>query len=82
MSTFTRVKDAKALEPYKILLTFTNGEKKVFDVAPYLDFGVFSALKDPDFFYRVRPCMGTISWPNEIDLCPDTLYSESTPVKN
>jgi hypothetical protein len=69
-----------ALEPYKVLLTFTNGEKKVFDAAPYLEFGVFSALKDPVFFAQVRPCMGTITWPNEIDLCPDTLYQESASV--
>lgn len=79
MNDFIRVKDAKALEPYKVLITFTNGEKKVFDASPYLDFGVFTALKDPVFFAKVKPCMGTISWPNEIDLCPDTVYQKSIP---
>lgn len=80
MNTMIRVTDAKALEPYKVLLTFTNGEQRIFDASPYLDFGVFNALKDPAFFARVRPCMGTITWPNEIDLCPDTLYQESIKV--
>jgi hypothetical protein len=80
MEKLIRIKDAVALEPYKVLLTFTNDEKRVFDATPYLDFGVFTTLKDPAFFSLVRPCMGTITWPNEIDLCPDTLYLESTPV--
>lgn len=82
MNEFIRVKDAIALEPYKVLITFTNGEKKVFDASPYLELGVLSALKDPAFFAKVRPCMGTITWPDEIDLCPDTVYLESTPFKN
>lgn len=80
MNEFIRVKDAKALEPYKVLVIFTNGEKKIFDASPYLDIGVFTALKDPAFFAKVRPCMGTITWPNEIDLCPDTVYQESKPM--
>ena len=32
-----RVVDVKPLENYNILLTFTNGEQKVYDVSPFLE---------------------------------------------
>ena len=37
------------------------------------------SLQDIDFFKKVRvdPEIGTLVWPNEVDLCPDVLYSEA-----
>lgn len=40
------IKDVKPLSDYKLLLTFENDEKRYFDVSPYLDFGIFSELRD------------------------------------
>ena len=39
--------------------------------------GVFAPLQDVDFFSQVRvdPEAGTIIWPNDVDFCPDVLYS-------
>ena len=72
-----RVKDVKASTDYTLLLTFDNGEVKVFDMKPYLDKGVFRELRDPGLFKSVKPFLGSIQWQNELDLCPDTLYEES-----
>lgn len=72
-----RVKDVKILENYRLLLTFTNDEKKIFDVQPYLSIGVFRDLKNKEIFNSVKLSDGTIQWVNEIDFCPDTLYLES-----
>ena len=36
-----RVKSVVANENYTITITFENGETKIFDMTPYLDFGVF-----------------------------------------
>lgn len=37
--------------------------------------GVFSKLRDPDYFALVGISNGTVSWPNEDpDLSPDTMY--------
>ena len=72
-----RVKDVKAQNDYTLLLTFDNGEVKVFDMKPYLDKGDFRELKDPGLFKSVKPFLGSIQWQNELDLCPDTLYEES-----
>lgn len=71
-----RVKTVKTQKNYRLKLTFTNGEVKIFDVRPYLDCGVFQELKDLKYFKTVKPIMGTIQWPNEQDFCPDMLYEQ------
>jgi Protein of unknown function (DUF2442) len=72
-----RVKHVQILDNYKLLLTFTNDEKKVFDVKPYLSIGIFKELKNADVFNSVKIIDGTIQWLNDADFCPDTLYLES-----
>jgi hypothetical protein len=71
-----RVKKVYPLENYRLHLIFTNGEEKVFDVKPYLETGIFKALKDIKLFNSVRPFLGSVIWEKNIDLCPDTLYME------
>ena len=68
------------LENYELLLTFTNGEQRVFDTKPYLDLGVFKRLRDRSIFFGVRVVAGSVEWPGEIDLSYDTLYLESQQV--
>ena len=75
-----RITKVKPLENYTLLLSFANGEKKIFDVKPFLEIGVFKALKDEKVFNAVRPFLGSIVWPDEIDLAPDRLYMDSKPV--
>ena len=72
-----RVDDVKPTSDYTLLLTFENGEQKIFDVKPYLDKGIFRELKNESLFKTVRPFLGSIQWKNGQDLCPDTLYEES-----
>ena len=43
---YPRVKDVKPTDDYKLILTFTNEEVKIFDVTPYLDKGFFKQLKE------------------------------------
>ena len=69
-----------AVEPrnnYKLSITFENGEKRIFDVTPFLDKGIFSKLKNIDYFQKVRVAFGAIQWPNEQDFSKDTLYKLS-----
>ena len=73
-----RVTEVKPSADYTLLLTFTNGEVKVFDVKPYLDIGIFRELKKKGYFNAVRPLLGSIQWPNGQDFCPDTLYLNSS----
>lgn len=75
-----RVKSVKAENDHNLLLEFANGEKKRFDVSPYIGKGVFAPLSDESFFRKVTVFLGSIQWPNNADLCPDTLYLDSTSV--
>jgi hypothetical protein len=47
---------------------------------PYLDRGVFVALKDTAMFDRVKVTGSSIEWPDEIDLDPEILYKDSVPL--
>lgn len=75
-----RVRAVKPGPNYTLILSFTNGETRVFDVKPYLDKGIFRELKDIHVFNSVKPIFGSIHWPNGQDFCPDMLYLDSVPV--
>jgi len=77
-----RVINVIANGDYTLLITFTNGEKKIFDVKPYLETGVFKQLKNPVFFITARAEHGTVIWNDELDIDPDTLFLESVKVPN
>lgn len=76
-----RIIDVKPLDDYKILVTFDNGEKRIKDMKPYLEKGVFKKLKDEEFFKSVKIAFRTISWGDEIDLCADSIYETSSVYK-
>jgi len=75
-----RVRDVVPKDDYKLEITFSNGEVGIFDCAHLINFGVFSEFKDVAYFRRARAEHGTVVWPNEQDICPDTLYVDSTKV--
>jgi hypothetical protein len=75
-----RVELVKPNPDYTLTLVFSNGEIRLFDVKPYLEFGIFKELKDRSLFNSVKPFMGSIQWQNGLDLCPDTLYMDSIPI--
>ena len=75
-----RVIAVSPLKDYKLLLTFNNGEKRMFDAGKLLQMKVFAPLQNPEFFNSVQVQFGTIVWPRDIDYCPDTLYVQSVPV--
>lgn len=75
------IKEIEVLSDYILLLTFDNNEKKIKDMKPYLNKGVFQKLKDKNFFNKVKISYGTISWGNELDMCADSLYETSQKTK-
>jgi hypothetical protein len=72
-----RVKTVIPTDGYRLILTFTNGENGIYDCSSLLDFGVFQELRDVAYFKQARVMGGTVVWPHEQDICPDTLYVES-----
>lgn len=75
-----RVTAVKPNIDFTITVTFDNGEVLLFDVKPYLDYGIFRELKDPRAFNSVRPFLGSVQWQNGQDFCPDTLYEQGMPM--
>jgi hypothetical protein len=49
-------------------------KKFLFDVKPYLNFGIFNELKDENYFNSVRTSLDSIGWKNGQDFSPETLY--------
>jgi hypothetical protein len=64
---------------YLLHLEFENGEKRIFDMLPYMDKKPFVQLKDSPLFAMAFVDNGTVVWPNNIDIAPETLYYQSHP---
>ena len=71
------LQSATALRSHELELEFSNGERRVFDVKPYLDRGIFTRLKDGNYFSRVQAHPRFVSWPEEQDFSVDTLWVRS-----
>jgi hypothetical protein len=72
---------ARHLGGYRIELTFDDGKSGVVDLSTYLDRGgVFLRFMDPEYFrsFRVDRELGTLTWNEEVDIAPESLYSLAT----
>jgi len=72
-----RVSEVITTDSYQLQLVFTNGENGIYDCSGLLDFGVFKELKNKHYFKQAKVIDGTVVWPHEQDICPDTLYLDS-----
>ena len=66
---------------YKIEVTFEDGATGIVDFSKYLlRGGVFERFKDIEFFknFSINKELGVLTWNNEIDIAPETLYAEAT----
>ncbi|SMP45101.1 DUF2442 domain-containing protein [Desulfonatronum lacustre] len=65
---------------YILDLQFSNGERRRFDMRPLLTMKPWNRIASPAVFRRVRVDYGTLVWPGEIDIAPETLYDDSIPL--
>ena len=77
-----KVVAARANDDFTLDLKFEDDSVRKFDVKPYLEYGIFKELKDKSYFKRVKVAFGTVQWPNEQDISPETLYLESTIIES
>jgi len=75
-----KVKSVRPNPDYTLTIIFDNGEKRQFDVTPYLEKGIFRELRDLKNFNSVKAFLGSVQWRGGQDFCPDTLYMDSKPV--
>jgi len=73
--------DVQPLKGYQLHLRFDDGVEGIVDISQIIEFtGIFTPLKNPDYFAKVRVNhdLGTIQWENEADLDPVVLYAKIT----
>lgn len=73
-----KVVAVKPNDDYTLDLKFSDGTIKRFDVKPYLKYDAFKELKDLSYFKQVSLAFGTVQWPHEQDIAPETLFSEGS----
>ena len=74
--------DVKPLDDYELLVVFQNGEKRIVDVKPMLSLPLYRPLKSKSFFAQSKADGMCIYWNDAVDLCPDTVYAGSRPVRS
>jgi Protein of unknown function (DUF2442) len=76
-----KVIEAEANDDFSLDLKFSDGSKKRFDAKPYLNYEVFQSLKDVNYFRRINIAFGTVQWPDQQDISPETLYVEGKEIQ-
>lgn len=72
-----KITDLKILLDKMMILTFSNGEKRLFDAA-VLQYGVFEALNEETLFHGAVIGHGVVTWADgEIDCSPEFMYQNS-----
>lgn len=80
MNELLDVVRVKAQADYTLELEFENGERRLFDMTPIMDKKPFGRLKQSNTFLAARVDYGTVVWPGNIDIAPETLYDRSIPM--
>jgi hypothetical protein len=81
MEALWDVVKVEARPGYLQYLEFENGEKRIFDMSPYMDKKPFVELKGSPRFAMASIDYGTVVWPGGIDIAPETLYDRSRAVE-
>ena len=62
---------------FSLIVWFENGEKKYFNMGTYIDQTPWKRLKEKDVFLKAFVQNGTVAWPGNMDIDPETLYEYS-----
>ena len=69
--------EAEPRPNYRLRLRYSNGADGEVDLSHLVGIGAFKAWNDESHFLNVRiTSYGAVAWANEIELCPDALYSQ------
>ncbi|HEY5344593.1 MAG TPA: DUF2442 domain-containing protein [Solirubrobacteraceae bacterium] len=80
MDKLIDVTGVEVIGDHKLRLTFEDGLVGDIDFTGRHWRRVFEPLADQSFFAQVRvdPEIGTIVWPNGVDMAPETLYERAS----
>ena len=67
---------------FSLLVEFENGEQRTFHMAAYIDQKPWAKLKSGNAFQGAFVENGTVAWPGNVDIDPETLYEHSVPLND
>ena len=80
MEILLDVISVKTRDDYTLELVFENGETRIFDMKPLFDKKPFVKLLHSPLFLKASVGLGTVVWPANIDIAPETLWALSVPI--
>lgn len=74
------VTSVKPLDDMMMIVTFSSGEKRLFDASILLKYPAFAPLKDEVVFKNASVECGVVVWKDgDIDIAPESMYEQSYP---
>ena len=77
-----KVTSVAVVDDFQLVMSFATGERRRFDMRPSIHLPVFRRLENPGFFALAHVDYGTVVWPGDIDIAPETLYERSVPLND
>ncbi len=74
------VREVQPREDYTLLLTFSDGTRRIFNALPLLEKTIYAPLKNLSFFLEAKADGCSVSWNDDIDIAPEHLYERSQPI--
>ena len=72
------VEKVEVLADMILLLTFSTGEKRLYDATVLLEYPAFKPLENEEIFKSAKVEYGVVVWlDGDIDIAPETLYKNS-----
>ena len=67
---------------FTLLVEFENGERRTFQMSAFMDQKPWIRLKAGNAFQDAFVENGTVAWPGNVDIDPETLYERSMPLND
>jgi hypothetical protein len=67
----------KPLPSFELELSYADGSQRRFDMKPLLAVKPWNKITALSLFSQVKVAYGTVVWPGEIDIAPETLLLDS-----
>ena len=73
-----QVIDASPLDGSRVAVTFENGVCGTYDCAYLMGDPYWARLKMPAYFRQVKAECGTLVWPGDLDVAPESVWERCT----